>query len=120
LLAKTEGNAEAVGASESGHATRGQSAQTAWVKPRKPTSRSGRRGIRGGAGGAVTAIQRFGSALNTNVHFHTLVAQGVFFEKADGTVGFAPAPAPSDIEAERLLQSIRRRTVRLVARHGIA
>ena len=30
---------------------------------------------------AVPAIQRFGSALNTNVHFHTLVAQGVFVEK---------------------------------------
>ena len=25
-----------------------------------------------GRGGAVTAIQRCGSALNTNVHFHTL------------------------------------------------
>jgi len=40
--------------------------------------RARQRGIGGGVGGAVTAIQRFGSALNTNVHFHTLVAQGVF------------------------------------------
>jgi hypothetical protein len=36
-----------------------------------------RRGIRSGVGGAVTGIQRFGSALNTNVRFQTLVAQGV-------------------------------------------
>ena len=36
------------------------------------------------AGGAVTAIQRFGSALNTNVHSHTLVAQGVFVERPEG------------------------------------
>jgi hypothetical protein len=36
------------------------------------------RGIRGGRGRAVTAIQRFGSALNLNVHFHTLAVQGVF------------------------------------------
>jgi hypothetical protein len=32
----------------------------------------------------VTAIQRFGSALNVNVHFHTLVAQGVFVEDSEG------------------------------------
>ena len=81
--------------------------------------RASRRGVRGGVGGAVTAIQRFGSALNTNVHFHTLVAQGVFAEQADGTLRFAPAPAPSDLDVARLLASVRRRIVRLVARHGI-
>jgi hypothetical protein len=37
------------------------------------------RGIEG-RGGAVTAIQRCGSALNTNTHFHTLVAEGAFEE----------------------------------------
>ena len=72
-----------------------------------------------GMGGAVTAIQRFGSALNTNVHFHTLVVQGVFFKQADGTLRFAPAPAPSDEEVARLLAGVRRRIVRLVGRHGI-
>jgi hypothetical protein len=81
--------------------------------------RARRRGIRHGVGGAVTAIQRFGSALNTNVHFHMLVAQGVFFEKGDGTLGFAPAPAPADVEVARLLATVRRRIVRLVKRHGI-
>jgi hypothetical protein len=58
--------------------------------------RAGRRGIRGGAGGAVTAIQRFGSALNTNVHFHTLAVQGVFIEDAEGTGRFVPLPPPTD------------------------
>jgi hypothetical protein len=67
----------------------------------------------------VTAIQRFGSALNTNVHFHTLVAQGVFFEKADGTLGFAPARSPTDVEVVRLFATVRRRIVRFVKRHGI-
>lgn len=67
----------------------------------------------------MTAIQRFGSALNTNVHFHSLVAQGVFVEHADGTLRFAPASAPTDLEVARLLASVRRRIVRLVARHGI-
>jgi hypothetical protein len=80
--------------------------------------RASRRGVRGG-GGAVTAIQRFGSALNTNVHFHTLVAQGVFAEQADGTLRFAPAPAPSDLDVARPLASVRRRIGRLVGRDGI-
>jgi hypothetical protein len=73
----------------------------------------------GGTGGAVTAIQRFGSALNTNVHFHTLVAQGVFAERADGTRYFAPAPAPSAREVARLLAAVRRRIIRRIARQGI-
>jgi len=67
----------------------------------------------------VTAIQRFGSALNTNVHFHTLVAQGVFVEKADGRLRFVPSPAPTDVDVARLVASVRQRIVRLVARHGI-
>ena len=35
-----------------------------------------------GATGAVTLVQRFGSALNLNVHFHMLFLDGVFM--ADG------------------------------------
>ena len=77
------------------------------------------RGIEGGSGGAVTAIQRFGSALNTNVHFHTLVAQGVFIEEADGTLRFVANPGPTDGEVARLLAAVRRRIMGLVARHGI-
>ncbi|MBI3782975.1 MAG: transposase [Deltaproteobacteria bacterium] len=81
--------------------------------------RAAQRGIRGGVGGAVTAIQRFGSALNTNVHFHTLVVQGVFVEKADGTLRFVPSPAPCDSDIVSLLATVRRRIMRLVKRHGI-
>jgi putative transposase len=71
--------------------------------------RAERRGMRGGAGGAVTAIQRFGSALNVNAHFHTLVAQGVFIEGGEGGRRFVPSPAPTDVEVARLLAAIRRR-----------
>jgi hypothetical protein len=81
--------------------------------------RARRRGVANGRGAAITAIQRFGSALNTNVHFHTLVAQGVFAERADGSRHFAPAPAPAEDDVARLLATVQRRIVRLVARHGI-
>ena len=73
-----------------------------------------------GRGGAVTAIQRCGSALNTNIHFHTLVAEGVFELWPNGSLRFVPAPVPpTDVEVARLLVSVRRRIVRLVRRHGI-
>jgi hypothetical protein len=73
-----------------------------------------------GRGGAVTAIQRCGSALNTNIHFHTLVAEGVFELWPNGSLRFVPAPAPpTDVEVARLLVSVRRRIVHLVSRHGI-
>ncbi|MBI2203438.1 MAG: transposase [Candidatus Rokubacteria bacterium] len=35
----------------------------------------------------MTVIQRFGGGLNLNVHFHTLVLEGVFVEGADGRCG---------------------------------
>jgi hypothetical protein len=81
--------------------------------------RAERRGIRGGRGGAVTAIQRFGSALNLNVHFHTLAVQGVFVDDSGGGLRFGPNPAPTDLEVARLLTSISRRITRLVKRRGI-
>ena len=34
--------------------------------------------------GAVTLVQRFGSALNLNIHFHMLFLDGVYVERADG------------------------------------
>src|SRR5499426_2305154 len=43
-----------------------------------------RAGIRGGRSGSVTVIQRFGGGLNLNVHFHTLLFDGVFFEGPEG------------------------------------
>jgi hypothetical protein len=38
--------------------------------------------------GAVTLIQRFGSALNLNLHFHMLFLDGVYVERSDGCVRF--------------------------------
>jgi hypothetical protein len=38
--------------------------------------------------GAVTLIQRFGSALNLNIHFHMLFLDGVYVERSDGSVQF--------------------------------
>ncbi|MBM4244962.1 MAG: transposase [Deltaproteobacteria bacterium] len=78
--------------------------------------RARRRDVTDGRGGAVTAIQRFGSAANLNVHFHSLVVQGVF--GGDGT-RFVPLPAPSDRDVWRVLTTARRRIVRIAQAQGI-
>ncbi|MBI1726531.1 MAG: transposase zinc-binding domain-containing protein, partial [Candidatus Rokubacteria bacterium] len=56
------------------------------------------RGVPGGRTGSVTVMQRAGSGLNVNLHFHTLVLDGVFTEERGGALAFHPAPGPSDAE----------------------
>jgi hypothetical protein len=46
-------------------------------------ARARRAGIRDAETGAVTAIQRFGSGLNLNIHYHTLALDGVFARDGD-------------------------------------
>ena len=67
----------------------------------------------------VTALQRTGSGLNTNLHFHTLVLDGVFMEAPGGALVFQPAPAPSDAEVAAVLATIRQRVQRLLVRRGL-
>jgi hypothetical protein len=76
-------------------------------------------GHRNGRTGTVTVIQRFGAALNLNVHFHTLAVEGVFVREPDGSLGFAASKAPTDEEVELLLGLIRKRVLRLLVRRGL-
>jgi hypothetical protein len=76
-------------------------------------------GYRDGRTGTVTVIQRFGGALNLNVHFHTLAVDGVFVREPDGSLSFAAAKAPTDGEVEALLGVIRKRVLRLLVRRGL-
>jgi hypothetical protein len=77
------------------------------------------RGIEGGRTGMVTALQRAGSGLNVNWHFHTLALDGVFTEAPGGALAFHPAPAPSDAEVAAALATIRHRVQRLLVRRGL-
>jgi hypothetical protein len=67
----------------------------------------------------VTALQRAGSGLNVNRHFHTLVLDGVFTEAPEGVLAFHLAPGPSDAEVAGALAMIRRRVQRLLVRPGL-
>ena len=71
-------------------------------------------GVVGAAPGAVTAIQRFGSVLNLNVHFHTLVPDGVFVPAGAGGARFVPLPAPTDDGVAELCARVVRRIERLL------
>ena len=45
--------------------------------------------------GAVTLIQRFGSALNLNIHFHMLFLDGVYVDGANGSTRFRWVTSPT-------------------------
>ena len=72
-----------------------------------------------GVTGAVTLIQRFGSALNLNVHFHLLVLDGAYRREAVGNLRFVPISAPSSAELNRLVQRIAERIGRSLERSGL-
>jgi Putative transposase/Transposase zinc-binding domain len=65
--------------------------------------------------GAVTFVQRFGSALNLNLHFHTLVLDGVYAGDGQRPTRFLPLPPPSRGEVARVLAGTARRITRVLA-----
>ncbi len=72
-----------------------------------------------GATGAVTLIQRFGSALNLNIHFHIRFLDGVYFYRANRPPRFQRVKAPDKNELEDLVQSISQRVGRCLERQGL-
>ena len=70
------------------------------------------------ATGAVTPIQRFGSALNLNIHFHMLFLDGVYVGEEMG-LRFVPVPAPSRAALEGLVQTIAERVGRSLEHAGL-
>ncbi len=70
--------------------------------------------------GAVTLIQRFGSALNLNVHFHMLFLDGVYVDDAAGSsTRFRWVKAPTSTELSQLTHTIAHRVSRFLERQGL-
>jgi len=63
-------------------------------------------------------VQRFGSALNLNVHLHLVVLDGVYVERADGSLRWHRVQAPTTAEVERLLERVGRRVEAWLARRA--
>ena len=69
--------------------------------------------------GAVTLIQRFGSALNLNVHFYMLFLDGVYVDTRLGAARFRWVQAPSSAELTQLAHTIAHRVGRFLERQGL-
>jgi hypothetical protein len=69
--------------------------------------------------GAVTLIQRFGGALNLNIHFHMLLLDGVYVDQDRKPGRFAWVKVPSTAELSQLTHTIAYRTGRFLERQGL-
>lgn len=69
--------------------------------------------------GAVNFIQRFNGALSLNIHFHTLVLDGVFEDHGLPGMRFRPLPPPDDDEIRRVVEKVAARLARLLDRRGL-
>jgi hypothetical protein len=69
--------------------------------------------------GAVTLIQRFGSALNLNVHYHILFLDGVYVDGPHGLARFCWVKVPTTEELTQLAHTIAYRVGRFLERQGL-
>jgi putative transposase len=67
----------------------------------------------------VAIIQRFGGALNLNVHIHALVMDGVFVDDAHD-VRFCPAGRLTRDDVADVVAVVARRIERMLERRGVA
>jgi hypothetical protein len=72
-----------------------------------------------GKTGAITFVQRFGGAINLNVHLHSLFLDGVFQEE-HGKLKFFRIRAPTDDEIALLVRRIASRVVRYLAKKSFS
>ena len=69
--------------------------------------------------GAVTFIQRFGSALNANLHLHAIIIDGIYAADDDGRPQFQVLLAPDDEEIVRLTATLAERILKCLHRRGL-
>jgi hypothetical protein len=64
-------------------------------------------------------VQRWGSGLNLNPHYHLIGLDGWFHRDDAGEFAFARAPAPTQQDVESLLRDVHARVLRLLSRRGL-
>ncbi len=69
--------------------------------------------------GAITFIQRFGSALNLNLHLHMLFLDGVYVSNKVHKLSFRQVNAPTKDQLQTVLQRISQRLAKLLTRQGL-
>jgi hypothetical protein len=70
--------------------------------------------------GSVTFLQRFGGALQLNLHYHVIVMEGVFLDRTERGLKprFLKGEPPSDADVAHVVQKISRRVIRKLRRLG--
>jgi hypothetical protein len=68
--------------------------------------------------GSVTAIQRFGGALNINPHFHSLFLDGAYHEDNNEKLHFLKSPPLFDSESKKVLSKIVNKVIRWLTKNG--
>jgi hypothetical protein len=81
--------------------------------------RTAAHGVKDGQGGAVLALQRASADLRLNPHIHGIFLDGVFVADDAGVPVFRPLPRLRTDEVADLLQIIRARVLRFLARRGV-
>lgn len=71
------------------------------------------------ATGAVTLVQRFGSALNLNVHFHMMFPDGAYLTDGADLPGFRHVDEPGAKALQALVERIAMRIGRLLEKRGL-
>jgi hypothetical protein len=69
--------------------------------------------------GAVTFVQRFGDALNLNVHFHSLALDGIYVIDDAGHLAFRPVAPPRDVDVAWVAKRVCRSVARLLGKRGL-
>jgi hypothetical protein len=73
----------------------------------------------GARSGIVTLVQRFGSALNLNIHLHMAALDGVYTVSKSGKAKFHRVKAPNQTELQTLLNRVIQRVVRRLEKEGL-
>jgi hypothetical protein len=69
--------------------------------------------------GGVTFFQRFGGAINLNIHFHSVIPDKIFYEDDHCVIRFHRLPPPTDSEVESITERIARRVACMLERRGM-
>jgi hypothetical protein len=70
--------------------------------------------------GSVSFVQRFGSSMHLNLHFHIVFLEGVYLDRSDQGLKprFVKAEPPSDADIAMVLQKISLRVIRTLRHLG--
>jgi hypothetical protein len=69
--------------------------------------------------GSIMFVQRFGDALNLNLHFHSIVLDGVYEHRHGESPRFRRLAPPTDAEVEQTTRRVVRRLRNLLIRRGL-